>query len=161
MTVAGIDLSTRGIDIVLLHDNHQAERFTFPLEGELAFDRCRHVRRALPGASWWENHGVYLAGIEKPMRRHTVAVAALMRVQGAIIARLPEYLTVVETPVTEWKRLFVGKGNASKREVAETGARLLDHWPHLKWPQDAYDALGIACAVRDLNDQAIRKGRAA
>lgn len=161
MTVAGIDLSTRNIDIVLLHEDHQAERYTFPLEGELAFDRCRQVRRVLPRASWWETHGIYLIGIEKPMGRHTVAIASLMRVQGAIVARLPETITIVETPVTEWKRLFTGHGNASKAQVAETGARLLDHWPHRKWPQDAYDALGIACAVRDLNDQAIRKGRAA
>lgn len=44
MTFAGIDFSTRFVDVVLLNlDDDHAAWLRFPLTGQDAFDRARHV----------------------------------------------------------------------------------------------------------------------
>lgn len=152
MHVAGIDLSTRAVDVVLLdEDTDVATWHRFPLEGRDAFERARHVRTALPGrtSGFWDD--VLAVGIEDP---RGYGAGSLYRVQGAILACLPWGLLVQPWVPSAWRKQVGLAGNASKLDVWTFGARRLlkDKAPGLyeTWPQDAMDAYCIALATRQL-----------
>ena len=160
MTVAGIDFNTHRVDIVCLHETKPPEWDGFELpRAALAFDRARHARSCLPTASWWENRGVYLVGIEAPMSRHVQSAAPLSRTQGVIIATIPPGITVVETPPAEWLRKLVGdekgipRASEDRKRLARVEAQ--NRGAPYHWSTDAYDAFGIAWAVRELNEHAL------
>lgn len=157
--IAGIDLDTRAVHIVLLDDDSaDATRHEYEIADKRgSFYAACNVQVALPSRSWWEDNGVWLVGIEKPMSPHARSVSALMRIQGAILSRIPYGICKLETQPNEWKRETVGLPNATKEQVAEwatSGART-------GWPQDALDAYAIAHAVRSLNERGIRAASAA
>lgn len=159
MSVAGIDFSTRAVDIVLLDDDTaDAEWHRYEITDKRgSFYAALNIRKTLPTRSWWETHGVWLIGIEKPMSPHAISISALMRIQGAILSRLPHDICTIETPPHEWKTETVGLSNATKQQVADwatAGART-------GWPQDALDAYAIAHAVRQLNERGIRAAASA
>lgn len=156
--VLGIDYSTKAIDLVVLGDDTDAgEHFRFPIEHkEGAFYAARNVRRVFPRRSWFEERGVWLVGIERPFG-HPQTLTALMRVQGAIIAMIPPELAVIETPQSEWLRVFANPEklpttSAGRKILAQDRARDLGFRNSL---MDANDAYGIAWAVRTLNEKAI------
>lgn len=67
MNVAGIDLSSRAIHIVLLDfDTNHATDHDFHAKGDTPFERARDMRRVFPRHSWWEDHGVALVGLSSP-----------------------------------------------------------------------------------------------
>jgi len=165
MTVAGIDFSTLAIDVVLLEDEGwHAEWHRFPIKGkDGSLQACRRLRAVWPGSSWWEDHGVWLAGIEEPYSRFGASLIALGRIQGAVMALLPRSITVVQTGQQEWLRAHTGlqklpKGTAERKAVAIARGRELGFEAS---EIDAYDAYGIACAVRDLNEQGVNAAQAA
>lgn len=149
MSVAGIDFSSRAVDVVLLdEDTDAAEWFRFPLEGAGAFDRARDVHRAMYGTSvLWDE--VLACGIEDP---RGYGAGSLYRVQGAILACLPAYLLVHPLIPSQWRKACGLPGNAPKGVVAafvderDTG----NMTPDIYWPQDACDAYCIALATRSL-----------
>lgn len=153
MNVAGIDVSSFAIDIVLLDDDTDAARW-YRINSDRAtpFERARRIAALFPRTSWWDDRGVYLVGIEDPYSASKGVAKALGIATGTVAARLPARLTVIQTAPTEWKRLYTGKANASKDDVRLLGCEVAGR---ADWPQDAYDALGIACAVRELNNNAI------
>lgn len=151
--IAGIDASSRAIDVVLLaEDTDDALHHKFELIGGTPFERARSLRGIFPTRSWWESFGVYLIGYEDPRGHHAHTQKALGIALGAVAALLPRSMPVVPTQTQEWKRLFVGNANASKQDVA---ARAAEHG-FVSDDLNATDAYGIAYAVRALNADAIR-----
>jgi hypothetical protein len=145
--IAGIDYSTRAVDVVLLDEESDAATWhRFELQGDNAFDRARSVRRAMWGWNGWDD--CLAVGIEDPRGYNA---GSLYRVQGAILSRIP-ILTLVHPLVpSHWRKTVGLPGNASKADVAEwatwkggLGAKAVF------WPQDACDAYAIAVATRTL-----------
>jgi hypothetical protein len=144
--IAGIDFSTRFVDVVLLdEDTDHADWHRYPLAGlGDAFDRTRTVRYALPSRSWWDD--VIAIGIEQPFGRGS-SVTPLYRVQGAILACLPPLTLVQPWIPSSWRSAVGLAGNCSKDDVA---AYVHDNCLEaIDWPQDACDALCIALATRE------------
>jgi hypothetical protein len=147
--IAGIDYSTRAVDVVLLdEDSHAAEWHRFELSGADAFERTRDVSRAFNLTSeQWDS--VVAVGIENPGGKY--GTGAMYRVQGAVLASIPFYKLVQPLPPALWRKTVGLPGNASKDAVAEwatwkggLGAKAVF------WPQDACDAYCIALATRTL-----------
>lgn len=160
---AGIDYDTRHVDVVRVDcDTFEADWERWDLAGADAFERARSVRTALPAGSWEETLAV---GIEEPAGQQT---GKLLRVQGAVLARLPSSTLVTPLRPSEWRRLVGIPGDATKAEVRSWAQRLwwaldpgrLDPGSPWKqgWPQDAWDAWCMAHAVRVLVES---KGREA
>lgn len=168
--IAGIDFSTKAIDIVLIDedDTEPVQWHRWPVNATTPFYAARRISHYLPTPGWWEDHDVYLIGIEQPFGRHIKGLVPLMRMQGAIVARLPREICVLELPVSEWKREFTGKGNASKTDVFLQATRY-DIDGLIPWldcdekacPQDAVDAYAIAYAARTINTRALQRKEAA
>jgi hypothetical protein len=153
--IAGIDYSTRAVDVVLLDEDSDAATWhRFELEGADAFDRTRSVREAMRRqhqylASVWDD--VLAVGIEDPRGYNA---GALYRIQGAILATIPQATLVHPLIPSQWRKTVGLPGNASKTIVAEwancqrflaTGNEFV-----VDWPQDACDAYCIALATRTL-----------
>lgn len=143
MNVCGIDLSTWAIDVVRIHDTGQVDWHRFKLEGQDAWERTRHVPYAMPGPTdelWDETTAI---GIEQPAGHH--GVIPLVRVQGAILARLPRSVLVQPYVPARWRVLAGLRGSALKAEVRE---RSLELGGSVAWGyQDAYDAHLVATAM--------------
>lgn len=166
--VAGIDFSTHAVDVVLVDadGNHPPEWMRTELEGDDAFDRTRRIDNGILLEAWWGE--VLAIGIEDP-RGHNAG--ALYRVQGAILANLPQQTLVVPWIPSAWRKAVGLKGNATKDQVVAFVADYVagvcvardydEAWgtvadlitgtcsPAVKWPQDACDAYCIALATRD------------
>jgi hypothetical protein len=162
--IAGIDYSTRAVDVVLLDEDSDAATWhRFPLEGADAFDRVRSVRESMrvpyPGLTdKWDS--VIAFGIEEPRGYNA---GALYRIQGAILSCLPTRTLVHPIGPSEWRKTVGLPGNASKghvklqvdairlRDAAYIDHRGVQMVPELdNWPQDACDAYCIALATRIL-----------
>jgi hypothetical protein len=140
--VAGIDLSSFAVDMVRVHDTGLVDWHRYMLEGNDAFDRARRVPDAMPGPTdelWDETMAI---GIEQPAGHH--GVIPLVRVQGAILARLPKDLLVHPYVPARWRVLAGLPGHALKADV-----RLLSiaHGGGEQWAQDAHDAHLVARAL--------------
>ncbi len=147
--IAGVDFSSKAVDIVLLDEDTDAATWhRFPLTGQDAFDRTRAVRAAMPGASFWDD--VLAVGIEDP---RGYGAGSLYRVQGAILACLPAAILAHPLIPSSWRKTVGLPGNAPKLAIMEfvdtrqqeNGASLFQ-----RWPQDACDAYCIALATRTL-----------
>lgn len=144
-TCAGIDLSSRAIDIVKLdEDTNQAEWFRFELEGASAWERTRQVRDRLPGSSWWED--VYLAAIETPFPDQQ---GVLRRVQGAVMASIPPAVLVWEANAAEWKRELALKGKPSWDDLYWIAPGWVMQFPPVF--QNAWDGF-VMRPLAELND---------
>jgi hypothetical protein len=152
MSVAGIDYSTRAVDVVLLDEDTDAATWhRFELTGDNAFDRARSVRRAMWGWNGWDD--CLAVGIEDPRGYNA---GSLYRVQGAILSRIP-ILTLVHPLIpSQWRKTVGLPGNASKDDVALFA---IDRWadrngggvPYCDGEtQDTWDAYSIALATRTL-----------
>lgn len=158
MNVAGIDYSTRAIDIVLVPLDEGAPIWhRYVLEGQDSFERTRSVANAMPwrAASFWDD--VLAVGIEHPAGHH--GTGPLLRVQGAVLACLPTRVLVEPWPPGKWRKAVGLAGNATKGAVEFWSGSLMpsDIAGLDNWPQDAHDAHLIALATR----QAIQTQQAA
>lgn len=150
---AGIDFDSRAVHVVLVdEDTLQASYHRYELEGADAFDRCRSIRR-IRWDSLWDD--VVACAVEEPMGHNT---RPLNRVQGSILARLPDRLLVHPLRPNEWRKLVGLPGNASKADVVDFCCRdegiVAFHSPQKLFtesaPQDMFDATCLALAVRQL-----------
>jgi hypothetical protein len=147
--LAGIDYSTRAIDIVFFDPDELAgelpwwNHYDLPAVGN-AFERTREVAQVLPArrSVLWED--VYGVAIEEAYG-HGGSAAPLVRVQGAILSCLPPELEVRAFSAGYWKTRVGLPGNASKERVREWVMAELATEP--AWPQDACDAYCIARAL--------------
>lgn len=153
-TVAGIDYSTTGADVVILDaDGGRAFHRQFTFFGKTSLARARNVPFALPSPDYWRDMGVVQFAIEQPMSRGMNALIPLMRTLGAIHACLPPHIDVWEITAVDWRR-ELGLKMTAKREVskAEALAFALDHWDnpplHLSVDDNVSDAFCIAWATR-------------
>lgn len=116
-----------------------------------SLERARRLPDLLPGRGAWAAGGVVAIGIEATLSRQRQTVAALSRVQGALLACLPRdvdlYPLKVNTLKDGWKVLTVGKTNATKPQVK---AWALAHGAPAGLVQDFYDAFAIASATRSI-----------
>jgi hypothetical protein len=158
MKVAGIDFSSHAVDVVTVpYEGAGAPAWTrFPLVGADAFDRARSVAQAVPGPSsvFWDD--MLAVGIEHPAGKF--GVGPLLRIQGAVLARIPARMLVQPWPPSKWRTANGIKGNASKFDVYERSqlarAEARDWIPGTcyvpqNWnAQDAHDAHLIALATR-------------
>lgn len=163
--IAGIDVNSNMVDVTLVdEDTLDARWIRYRIDdgarGLDAFARARRLRNAMPARTSWADSGVALIGIEKPMSRSFISISAQMRVQGALLACLPADLDIVELAPASWKKLAVGRGDASKADVRTWALRTL-RWQDERGyrPQDAYDAAAIARAAQLRH--AAQKGAAA
>lgn len=153
MNVLGLDFSSFAVDLVLLDENADRavwRRVTLP--GKTAFDRTRELHDRMPPPSWYIDNDVYLVGLEKPFFRNGQDMVRL--VEGAILACLPRSLAVWEVSPSQWKprlHLPIREKPAAGAFVGMEFASAGD----AKWPQDAYDALGVAVYCRDLNAEIV------
>lgn len=146
--IAGIDYSTRAVDVVFVDEDTGAAAWKrYPLEADGdAFDRARAVRQAMPARGWWKFYGVIAVGIEDP---RGYATGLLYRIQGGILQCLPADLLVKPWIPSEWRRANNIAGNASKHDVQLHSLRLVGTSRATDaWPQDAHDAHLIARATR-------------
>jgi len=153
MNVAGIDLSTWAIDVVRIHDTGEIDWHRYKLEGQDAWERTRNVPHAMPGPTdelWDETTAI---GIEQPAGHH--GVIPLVRVQGAILARLPKDVLVQPYMPARWRVLAGLPGHALKADVRMRSLML--GAPEDWHPQDAHDAHLVARAMQaeiDAQDKA-------
>jgi len=132
-----------------------------------AFDRARSVADSVPGRSSQLYDDVLAVGIEHPGGKF--GTGDMLRVQGAVLARIPARMLVHPLPPARWRKLVGLPGNASKEAVSVVADNMrwdgqwvasadphIDYEPLLpEWPQDACDAYCIALATRSLiNTQA-------
>lgn len=121
MTIAGIDYDSERVVIVIVDEN--TGRYLTEWTCDLAcgpgdaFQRARRVRRLMPTRSAFEARGVTSVAIELPFSKYAASLVGHLRVQGAILACLPDDLDVVELRPQTWKRTTVGRSNASKADV--------------------------------------------
>jgi hypothetical protein len=152
MNIAGIDVSTRAVDIVKLpFDGDNAQWDRYDLVGPNALERVCWTFYDIPKGTYWDN--VALVAIERPYGPGRDILFHLHLVVGAVIAALPARLRPpwLMHP-TEWRKACGLPGNASKGTVTE--------WTYWygpqgteEWPQDACDAFCIAYAARALNEK--------
>ena len=160
MSVAGIDLSTHSIDIVVLDDETDAVVQTAHvpvqqyMEGWPIWSSVRALSSVFPTHHWFHEHGVWLVGLEDPMSIGKGVVKKLALVTGAVLTLLPRSVTVIPLPPDEWKKETCGVPKAKKPEVAA--------WVGRTWPsvpavvsQDTLDAYAIAYAARAVNGRAV------
>lgn len=160
MNVAGIDYSTRAIDVVLVpEDDGPPAWHRFPLTGTDAFDRTRSVADTMPGrtSQFWDE--ILAVGIEHPGGKF--GTGDMLRVQGAILSCIPARMLVEPWPPAKWRKAVGLKGNATKDEVAYFAnprwVAVDPSWWGKRFEQDALDAYCIALATR----QAITRKQAA
>ncbi len=166
MTILGIDLSTRHIDIAHLDiDTLQATWAPVPLDyrpgsHDAAFHAAASVRARLTdygiNRTALLEDGVTLVAVEAPRGRQLNACAALYRIQGAIVAHLAGINdsgrpVLWQLPPWEWRQACGLPGNAPKHDVAAWA--VAEGCPD-GWPQDAYDAYAIARAAAAINERA-------
>lgn len=142
--VAGIDLSTKALDLILIDEDCEAQprAYTYELgEGDIV-ERVRTIGTTWPSrhSSIWND--VIAIGIERPAGKFGVAQVSMAF--GAVLAMLPTDLLVKPWQPAEW-RVAVGlKGNAAKEDVQLRAIEL----GGLDWRrQDRFDAYLIARAT--------------
>ena len=164
MNICGIDVSTKAVDLVLIHiDDHQPPVWhRYELAGQDAWERTRSIPHAMPTRhdSMWDD--VAAIGVENPAGTH--GAHAIQRAVGAVLACLPPLTLVQPWRPSEWRKAVGLPGNATKDAVRshalarasdmETKERI-DGWcsNRAKWSQDACDAFCIAIATRAAIEQ--------
>lgn len=148
----GIDFSSHAVDLVKVDENEPlAVWLRVNLEGRDAFARTRAIRDAMPGS--WFYDDVYLVAIEKPMGFSSrLAQSVLMRVQGAVLVKIPTRLEVWEPLPSDWKKHLglPGRDKPTAATFAPLGFNL-----SAEWPQDALDALAMGVFARDVNARGV------
>ena len=145
MIVAGIDFDTHGVDLVLLDEfSDNAIHRRFPLPGADAFTRARMVPSRI--ASWpWND--VLAIGIEDPRGASRTVDAPIYRVQGAILACIPEDHFVHPWKPQSWRKALV-LPHIGKQPAMDFARRFWLNRQGIAISQDAADAFCIAIATR-------------
>lgn len=168
MNVIGADFSTRFVDFVKLPlEGHATPEWTrVELQPGGAFHATRTLRHALGQQAllggWWDD--VAVCYLERPYGRGE-SIHKLMRIQGALLACIPDRVVVDELAPGEWRKAVGLPGNATKEQVAkfayDTLAVTVGHLNHAGaecwccWPQDGFDAYSIALAGRAMCEKGV------
>ena len=147
MHIAGIDVSTKAVDLVLIHiDDHQPPIWhRYELVGQDAWERTRSIPFSMPARSsiMWDD--VAAIGVENPAGTH--GAHAVQRAVGAVLACLPPLTLVQPWRPSEWRKAVGLPGNCGKQVVFEFAyLDLVTAYPDAT--QDACDAYCVAVATR-------------
>lgn len=176
MIVAGLDLSTRALDLCVLDTETMAAEH-------------RRVTLASKGGQWWQTAGrmwqlldwadmgdpdgispldwlryrrVTLLGIERPYGPSRQSIASLHVILGALLATLAidaQWLPTLEIRPSEMRHCLGLKATASKRDM-HRAVRELARAEVQPWPPDALDAWAVAWAAYRICDRAAERGAA-
>jgi hypothetical protein len=156
---AGIDLSTKAIDVVMLEedtDRAQHHRRRLDVKPGKALERIRRIRGALPARTAWHDSGVLLIAIEEPYSRASMSgqVPILMAI-GAILACLPEDLPVDLLRADDWRRACELPTRGPRDQLKTAAIKFTErHWSNQPTYIDdnAADAYCLAWTARQLHE---------
>lgn len=153
--IAGIDLSSFFVDVMLLTDRSTWVRVDLGKKGD-AFDRSRGVLNAISRTEWGpDGRGDYRSltsllagceavGIEEPRGMNP---GPTFRVQGAVLQAIPHSTLVYPWVPSQWRKAVGLPGNCKKPQIMEFVRSQLGDVT-VGWTQDACDAWCIAEATR-------------
>lgn len=166
--IAGIDLSTLAIDVVLLdEDTDQAahHRLRLNLGGGKTLDRIRRVRDRMPARGSWADSGCVLIAIEEPFARGKMGgQVPILMVIGSILACLPDDIPVALLRADDWRRSCGLPIRGARTDLKAASLRFArEQWANHPATLDdnAADAYGIAFAGRELYEKQRRDKAAA
>lgn len=176
MNGAGLDISTKFLDFVILNTEHPSEcehrRVQLATEDGKWWESARGMgsviwwpddgfkEPTIPG--WFRSHGVELLGIERPYGPSRGSIASLHTILGAVLATIPQHITVLEVRPAEMRQALGLKGNVSKETMVEAVCfracrceiRAGECDICGKWPPDALDAWAVAWAAYRMCEKA-------
>lgn len=167
MNVAGLDISTRNLDFVILNTEHPSEcehrRVELATEDGKWWESARGMRAALdslehsemddyPWIEFFTYCGVSLLGIERPYGPSRGSIASLHTILGAVLATIPQHITVLEVRPAEMRKYLSLPGNC-KKEQMHSAIRDL-RVATSAWPPDALDAWAVAWAAYRMCEKA-------
>ena len=141
MRVCGIDVSSYNVDCVGISDEGDVDWTRWTLTGTDNWERTRSIASVMPDrtSEFWDD--VYAIGVEVA---HGPSSGVINRVVGAVLSMLPPNVLVEPWGAPKWKRKAGLPGNASKPQIASYA---LSELGPRDWPQDAFDAWGLARAT--------------
>lgn len=158
--VAGLDFSTRAVDVVTIvyGDEHPAERATwqrvlFPFRGDESVRWLAACQKAavLRRVSWEETD---VAVLEYPAG----ANHQMLTLFGALASQIPcETVRLTWLTPPEWRKTWLGHGGLRSADAkARAREKAIGAGFPEDWAPDAYDALGLAMAwrIQSLEDEA-------
>lgn len=148
--IAGIDVSTKSVDIVLLETTGHAEWVSYELDDVSGWAAVDSIRQRIPhGVSLW-HRDVELVAFEDPFSVSRGTAKTFGALIGAVWSLVPVTVPVMALTPHKWKEVALGRPVSDKREVSFWVAeRWLD--PPTVVTQDALDAYAIAWAARSLS----------
>lgn len=155
--VAGIDVSSKSIDIVTLPLDPDLEGapggLSIPLHGPTALDRACYAAGSIPRGTFWDD--IAEVAIERPYGPGPDALLAMHLMLGLLVAAMPERLhpPLLLQPAT-WRKHAGLSGRAEKEDVF---AFAVEHMPARPRSQDVADAFCIARAARALNLERLKR----
>lgn len=178
MNGAGLDISTKFLDFVILNTEHPSEcehrRVQLATEDGKWWESARGMgsviwwpddgfkEPTIPG--WFRSHGVELLGIERPYGPSRGSIASLHTILGAVLATIPQHIQVLEIRPSEMRRHLGLPGNCSKERMHDAVWTKTNGYPlselTTKHPcPDMLDAWAVAWAAYRMCEDAA--GRAA
>jgi len=162
MTVLGVDLSTRNIDLVLLDEDDptRATHHRIKLEQpwwESARNMVWILDERFGHHNYHELQDVSLAGVERPYGPNRQAIASLHTILGAFLASLPSWVCPVEIRPADMRRELGLPGNCKK---ARMQAVIIDGlWTSFEdwWPPDALDAWAAGHAALRMCERNVKE----
>lgn len=167
MSVVGIDLSSRAIDLVTLaEDTNDADHFRVRIDlpsGATATERARRLRDRMPARTAWADAGVSVLAIELPFSR--TPNPAMLIIYGGLLQLVPADLPLLELRSDDWRpeclipiRKPRDAGEDWHKQRALEFAR--EQWadPPAVVDHNAAEAFCIAYAAREID---LRVGRGA
>jgi len=174
MTVLGVDLSTRNIDLVLLDEDDptQATHHRIKLN-QPWWESARNMRDILASRGNLRRPFRYtaaapaprghLAGVERPYGPNRQAIASLHTILGAFLASLPSWITPVEIRPADMRRELGLKQNCPKETMhgaiaaRHTGTANTEYF---NWPPDAFDAWAAGHAALRMCERNVKQDAA-
>lgn len=153
--IAGIDLSTRCIDIVAIDEDDPslADHLAIQIQARGWFHAARSIRRLFAEQElygWLQDRNVHLIGVEQPFGPSRQTIAALHAVLGGVVASLPQRMVVLEITPADMRQCLGLPGNCAKELMHERIP------PFPRWPADALDAWAVAHAALKLCENGVK-----
>jgi len=165
MFCAGLDISTRNLDFVILNTEHPSEcehrRVELATEDGRWWESARGMEIKVAHLAWFDGFlaDVDLLGIERPYGPSRQSIASLHVILGAVLATIPQHITVLEVRPAEMRRHLGLPGNCSKERMHDAVWTKTNGYPlselTTKHPcPDMLDAWAVAWAAYRMCEKA-------
>lgn len=152
--IAGLDISTRAIHIVSLHeDSNRADLHVVRLDQERGgyVDRVRRLRDRMPARTAWRDAGITLIAVERPYAHMASTLAPMMLAYGGLLQLLPSSVPLLEISAPEWrKECGLPQRGDDRKAAAVRFARGLWADAPAAVDDNVADAFCIAWAAREI-----------